>query len=606
MRDVAGRLCLLGYCFLGGCNFLVTTVGPPGTSPGSTVDTPVVKANQAPVLVAESLILDEDTPFQFVPQGTDADGDPLSYSVVQYPAHGILVPNGSGGFTYAPNANYSGSDSFSFKASDGHADSAITSVNISVSPMNDAPVATGQSVEVTSDIAHTLTLGASDMDNDALTYSVIAGPSHGALGTITGNTVTYTPATSYAGEDSFTFKANDGMADSKTVMVSISVVSYLYYYNSVISTRAWTTAGNWYRDLAHTQAAGRAPQNGDHVIICPDTVNLYDPQVALPLLKLRGYEGAGPSGGSSPSFHLGQVTRGLSIAAGGTLSCTGGYWGGTTEANVASAFTGNCINDGTLSGDATFSDTSSNAGQVNGNATFNDSAMNETIGTIAGTGTFNGSSTNLGVAHAEAVRSAGRFAILSQQNRRWSVETPGFTSVVLASPIPAGTLVVVRQNGALTSISSMTDSKSNTWANLANAFWYTIVTNGLVAGDTINLNAPANADGLLYVTLYSDVTSLRSSHIQNGSVPTATSCHAGDLAIGFSTKGETAAPLGIVSGWTRNYYKLGFAAGNGTRSESFDSKIVGSAGDVSYPNATTGGGNWNWLGAICFGTTASQ
>jgi len=87
---------------------------------------------------------------------------------------------------------------------------------------NSAPVANNQSVSTDEDIAKNITLTASDADNDPLTYSIVASPSHGIL-TGTAPNVTYTPSANYNGSDSFTFKAYDGMDDSNTATVSITV-----------------------------------------------------------------------------------------------------------------------------------------------------------------------------------------------------------------------------------------------------------------------------------------------------------------------------------------------------------------------------------------------
>lgn len=80
-------------------------------------------------------------------------------------------------------------------------------------PPNQPPVATDQSVATDEDTAKAITLTASDPDNDPLTYSLVSVPAHGSLsGTMPD--LTYTPDANYTGPDSFTFKANDGQADS--------------------------------------------------------------------------------------------------------------------------------------------------------------------------------------------------------------------------------------------------------------------------------------------------------------------------------------------------------------------------------------------------------
>jgi VCBS repeat-containing protein len=107
---------------------------------------------------------------------------------------------------------------------------------ITVSPPNATPVADGQSVQATEDTLKTITLTATDADDDDLTFSIVASPTHGSLGSIgtpdcttTPNTCTadvdYTPDANYAGSDSFTFKANDGTIDSNTATVDIDVAA---------------------------------------------------------------------------------------------------------------------------------------------------------------------------------------------------------------------------------------------------------------------------------------------------------------------------------------------------------------------------------------------
>ena len=79
----------------------------------------------------------EDTPVAITLTGSDVDGDPLTYLVVNAPRHGTLsgtAPN----LTYTPAANYNGPDSFTFKVNDGLADSAPGGGGITVTSVNDA------------------------------------------------------------------------------------------------------------------------------------------------------------------------------------------------------------------------------------------------------------------------------------------------------------------------------------------------------------------------------------------------------------------------------------------------------------------------------------
>jgi len=189
----------------------------------ATVAITITAVNDAPVANGQSVSTAEDTAKLITLSGSDADGDPLTYTVVMQPAHGVLAgtaPN----LTYTPAANYNGADSFTFKLNDGSVDSNIATVSITISPVNDAPIANGQSVSTAEDSAKAITLTGSDVDGNPLMYSIVSQPAHGTLSGSTPN-VTYTPAANYFGSDSFTFKANDGSVDSNIATVSINVTA---------------------------------------------------------------------------------------------------------------------------------------------------------------------------------------------------------------------------------------------------------------------------------------------------------------------------------------------------------------------------------------------
>jgi hypothetical protein len=102
--------------------------------------------------------------------------------------------------------------------------SAEQSVTITVREVNKAPVASGGEVGGIEDRAVSFVLRASDADlpANALNYSVVNAPANGTLSG-GGANLTYTPKPDFNGTDSFTFKVNDGSADSQTVTISIKV-----------------------------------------------------------------------------------------------------------------------------------------------------------------------------------------------------------------------------------------------------------------------------------------------------------------------------------------------------------------------------------------------
>src|SRR6185295_884005 len=142
----------------------------------------------------------------------DVDGDTLTALLASTTTHGTLALNANGSFTYTPNTNYNGSDSFTYRANDGTTNSGIATVTITITPVNDAPLANNQSVTTPEDTSTNLVVTGSDIDSTNLTYAVLTSPSHGTLGAINPATgaVTYSPATNYNGPDSFTFTVSDG------------------------------------------------------------------------------------------------------------------------------------------------------------------------------------------------------------------------------------------------------------------------------------------------------------------------------------------------------------------------------------------------------------
>lgn len=144
--------------------------------------------------------------------------------------HGTLVLNADGTFTYTPDADFAGTDTFTYVANDGTDDSSPPStVEITVDGVNDAPVANPESYATEEeeplvvDAGDGLLDNDTDVENDSLTAVLVSNPAHGTLQLNLDGSFTYTPDTDFAGTDSFTYKANDGDLDSNTVTVSITV-----------------------------------------------------------------------------------------------------------------------------------------------------------------------------------------------------------------------------------------------------------------------------------------------------------------------------------------------------------------------------------------------
>jgi hypothetical protein len=189
-------------------------------SPPATISLTISPINDPPVGFTQSVSTAQETPLQ-ITAASDPDGNPLTFTYTLAPAHGSLTQSG-GTLTYTPVMGYQGTDSFQFTVSDGVFASAAATVSITVLPPNGPPVALNQSLTTPEDAALGITLTATDVDNNPLTYSIVSGPTHGVLSG-SGATRTYTPTLNYNGPDTFTFRANDGLANSNVATVSLTV-----------------------------------------------------------------------------------------------------------------------------------------------------------------------------------------------------------------------------------------------------------------------------------------------------------------------------------------------------------------------------------------------
>ena len=147
------------------------------------------------------------------------EGAELTYSIVDIPVSGNLICSTNmvdGGGAYTPCATYDGNDSFTFKVNDGINDSNVATVTL----LNAAPTAVNQTVTVQKDTPVEFRLSGRDAEGNALTYVPVTQPAQGTLNCVA-NACTYSPSASYNGNDSFTFKVNDGINDSNVATVTL-------------------------------------------------------------------------------------------------------------------------------------------------------------------------------------------------------------------------------------------------------------------------------------------------------------------------------------------------------------------------------------------------
>ncbi len=191
---------------------------------------------------------DEDTPFQGQLQGTGG-ASALNYEAVSQPGHGTLTLNSDGTYTYTPNANFNGTDSFTYRILDGTLSSANVTVTFNVASVDDAPtidaidpVSTAEGTPVS------FTLLGRDAEGDAITYQLASTPALGSV-QLQGANVTYTPNSNVIGTEtlSFTATANGLTSAPRSVVVNIvsELVSSTVYRGLYEYTDIPARAGDW-------------------------------------------------------------------------------------------------------------------------------------------------------------------------------------------------------------------------------------------------------------------------------------------------------------------------------------------------------------------------
>src|SRR5205823_1715630 len=167
----------------------IFTVSDGSLQATGTVSITVTPVNDAPVTNDQSVTTPEDTAKSIVVSGSDVDSTNLTYAILAGPTNGAIsgLNTNTGALLYTPATNYNGADSFTFTVFDGSL-YATGTVSITVTPVNDAPVANDQSVTTPEDTAKSIVVSGSDIDSTNLTYAILAGPTNGAISGFNPNT----------------------------------------------------------------------------------------------------------------------------------------------------------------------------------------------------------------------------------------------------------------------------------------------------------------------------------------------------------------------------------------------------------------------------------
>jgi len=210
-------------------SFVLTSFrGSEESLPTNSLTIDASASNTPPNADNSSLVTNEDIQYSGALSASDQDNDPLTFSIVSNGSKGTVVIDdvNSGTYTYTPNANESGSDSFKFRVSDGTVSSSNATVNVTISAVNDQPLASASTIATSINTTYSGQLIASDIDSNNLSYSIVTNGSKGTadIADIATGDFTYTPDQGATGSDSFSFKVNDGDLDSLVANVVVNIV----------------------------------------------------------------------------------------------------------------------------------------------------------------------------------------------------------------------------------------------------------------------------------------------------------------------------------------------------------------------------------------------
>jgi uncharacterized repeat protein (TIGR03803 family)/VCBS repeat-containing protein len=224
-----------------------TEGGPNSTSAGVVFR---ITMNAPPIASDDRYTISEDTALivdwpGVLANDSDAEGNKLAAVLMTGPTHGTLSLTPNGSFTYTPSPNYDGSDSFTYEAEDGAGGSTAATVSISVTPINDAPVAQSGTASTTAGSPVNGWLMASDADGNQLTYAIVSNPTKGtaSITNASAGAFAYTANSGTTGTDTFTFTAHDGTVTSNAAAIMVTITGLPVAPSNLTATVQYSGSG---------------------------------------------------------------------------------------------------------------------------------------------------------------------------------------------------------------------------------------------------------------------------------------------------------------------------------------------------------------------------
>ena len=286
-----------------------------------TVNITVSTTNQSPVADSGAFLTTEDIVINNTLSGSDPDLTPVTFVLDADVSNGTLTLGATGAFTYTPDANYNGSDSFTFHVTDGVLNSSTETVTLSISAVNDAPTAIADSFTVAEDGTLDTTPLGNDIDPDMGDVTTLVAYTQAASGSVvaSGNLLQYTSITNYCGTDTFSYSVQDlsgSLSNTGIVTMTVTCVN-----DAPTSTgSAYNVTGNITTDSGHVLTGTLSATDIDGGAL----TYIIDTTVATGSLVLTGgtfsyTPPVGYTGAESFTFH---VSDGVLSSATNTITIT--------------------------------------------------------------------------------------------------------------------------------------------------------------------------------------------------------------------------------------------------------------------------------------------
>ncbi|MED4235170.1 tandem-95 repeat protein, partial [Priestia megaterium] len=210
--------------FNGTDQFTVLVSDGQGGTAVSTVTINVIPVNDPPITSNVSFTIAEDSTLINQIVAVDPDGNPLTFSLQAAPGNGVAVVNANGTFSYQPNLNFNGTDQFTVLVSDGQGGTAVSTVTVTVTPVNDAPTVPNYTFSTQEDSPVVGAIVGTDVDGNPLSYQLQVTPTNGVAAVNANGTFSYQPNLNFNGSDQFTVLVSDGQGGTAVSTVTINVI----------------------------------------------------------------------------------------------------------------------------------------------------------------------------------------------------------------------------------------------------------------------------------------------------------------------------------------------------------------------------------------------